>query len=285
MIPETELILNPDGSLYHLNLRPEDVADTILTVGDPDRVAQVSKYFDRVEVRRQKREFVTNTGYLGSRRLTVISSGIGTDNVEILMNELDALVNLDLTTRTPRATPTRLQFVRLGTCGSLRPERAVDALVASETGTGLDSLMQFYDLPQSPVETARTEALRAALGLTLRPYQVEGTTSLIARFSPVFQPVHTLTCPGFYAPQGRFLRLSPRIDGYLNSLNEFKLNNYSIDTFEMETAGYYAFGRLLGHDVLSLSVVLAGRRTGQFSPNPERAVEHLICQALERLVG
>lgn len=283
MIPATELILNPDGSIYHLNLRPEDVATTILTVGDPDRVAMVSRYFDRVEVRKQKREFVTHTGYVGRKRLTVVSSGIGTDNVEILMNELDALVNLDFDTRTVRPHPLALQLIRLGTSGSLRRELPVDSLVASATGTGLDSLMAFYELPQSDPENERTAALQRQLDLGWQPYQATGSETLREQFAADFPLVHTLTCPGFYAPQGRFLRLRPRLDEYLTKLLNFESNRYSIDNFEMETAGYYAFGRLLGHEVLSLSAILASRMTGEFSPNPERAIERLIETVLERV--
>jgi uridine phosphorylase len=285
VIPETELILNPDGSVYHLNLRPEDLADTILTVGDPDRVPLVSRHFDRIDLRKQKREFVTHTGYLGARRLTVISSGIGTDNVEILMNELDALVNVDLETRTVRPVPRSLQFIRLGTSGSLRPELGVDSLVASVTGTGLDSLQQFYRLPQTEVEHERTQALQRQLGLSWQPYQATGSEALRLQLAYDFTPVHTLTCPGFYAPQGRFVRLAPRLDAYLDNLLTISSTQYSIDNFEMETAGYYAFGRLLGHAVLSLSVILASRRTGQFSPNPERATERLLTTVLERLAS
>lgn len=284
MIPESELIINADGSIYHLGLRPGEVSDFILTVGDPDRVSNVSDHFDRIELRRQRREFVTHTGYVGSQRVSVISSGIGTDNVEIVMTELDALFNIDFETRTVRPVPTPIRFIRLGTSGSLRADLPVDSLAYSATATGLDTLMAFYPLPQSGEELERGRALQNALGLSFTPYCVPVSPGLADRFTEGLLPAHTLTCPGFYGPQGRSLRIQPKFDNYLKIITEHRFREYSFGNFEMETAGYYAFARLLGHDFLSLNAILANRLTGKFSVRSEQTIDTLIQTTLARLV-
>jgi uridine phosphorylase len=282
-IPESELIINPDGSIYHLGLRPGEVSDLILTVGDPDRVSVVSRHFDSVEITRRRREFVTHTGYVGKQRVTVISSGIGTDNVEIVMTELDALFNIDFTTRTPVLNPTSLRFIRLGTSGSLRRELPVDSLVASRSAIGLDTLMQFYNLPQSDEQCAVARALGEALNLGFTPYLADASPELVGSFSVDFLSSNTLTCPGFYAPQGRTLRLTPRTDFYLEKLIQFDTNGYSVGNFEMETAGYYVLSNLLNHKFLSLNAIMANRVTGEFSRQGEKTIDRLITMVLERL--
>lgn len=278
MIAASELVLHADGSVYHLRLRPEELADTVLMVGDPDRVEQVSKRFDSLEMTRRSREFVCHTGRLGPRRLSVLSSGIGVDNVEIVMMELDALRNIDLSTRTPRQALNPLNIIRLGTSGTFREDWELGSLVYSATATGLDSLLDFYPLEQSPGQSEQMRRLRHGIGLGFTPYATAPEEALAAAFSEKFRPAHTLTCPGFYAPQGRSLRLPLRFAGYLQ-----QLQSLGFDNFEMETAGYYAFGAMLGHRVVSLSVLLAQRMSGRFAPDPAAAVEHLIETALEAM--
>lgn len=287
--PETELVLNSDGSLYHLCLRPEDVSDLIITVGDPDRVAQVSKYFDRLEVQKQKREFRTHTGYVGKRRVTVISSGIGPDNVEILMNELDALANIDLTLRADKAEHTKLKLVRVGTCGSLQKHVATDDFLVSRWAVGLDNLMQYYQLPQTAEEDTLTAQLSQQLGLSFQPYALQNTadfvqcTLLQQRLDSPLHQGNTLTCPGFYAPQGRALRAAMRFDHWIPSLEGFAHEGFMFHNFEMETASYLAFARLLGHEFVSLNAILANRITHQFSRQPEQQIEKLIVALMEQI--
>ncbi|SDK84086.1 uridine phosphorylase [Catalinimonas alkaloidigena] len=282
MISPADLILNPDGSVYHLGLRPEHLADTVLTVGDPERVAQVSQHFDRIEFQTQKREFVTHTGWLGKKRLTVISSGMGTDNVEILMTELDALVNVDLTQRTPHPTLRALNVVRLGTSGALHADLPIDSLLVSAQAVGLDPLTQFYDFPQEAHERALGEALQRHLDLSFRPYVVAGSARLQEKLASDLTPGLTLTCPGFYAPQGRHVRLAPRPTDLLERYRTFGWQRQRLTNFEMETAGYYALGRLLGHEVLSVNALVANRANDQFSTQPGTTVERMIRRVLER---
>lgn len=279
---ESDFILNADGSVYHLGLRPGEVSNLILTVGDPERVAKVSRYFDEVELTRQRREFITHTGRIGRQRITVVSSGMGTDNVEVLMNELDALFNVDFQTRTVKHAHTPLFFVRLGTSGSFLPELSVDSIAFSETGTGLDTLMQFYLLPQSTSELERCERLKNRLGLGFLPYSVSGSERLLSLF-PEGHRSHTITCPGFYAPQGRVLRLRPSIEGLLTKLLNISQTDFSFGNFEMETAGYYAFARLLGHEFLSVNAILADRLRGHYSRQPDKTVDGMIEQVLTAL--
>jgi uridine phosphorylase len=283
MIPASELILNANGSIYHLGLRPEDLADTVLVVGDPERVSMISRYFDGVELRINRREFVTHTGHIGNKRLTVISSGIGTDNVEILMTELDALVNVDLMSREVKTARKRLQIIRIGTSGSLQADIPVDSYVASASAIGLDTLMCFYQLPQTEIQQAITQTLQQRLGLPFQPYCVAGSADLKARFGYDMFDGNTVTCPGFYAPQGREIRLALKIPGLVSELNGFDYNGYRLTNFEMETAGYYALCQLLGHDMLSLNAIVANRIAHQFSSDGEKVIDELIRKVLERL--
>jgi uridine phosphorylase len=283
MIPASELILNANGSIYHLGLRPEDLAETVLVVGDPERVSMISRYFDGVELRINRREFVTHTGHIGSKRLTVISSGIGTDNVEILLTELDALVNIDLSSREVKTARKRLQIIRIGTSGSLQPDIPVDSYVASASAVGLDTLMCFYQLPQTEIQQNLTKDLQQRLDLPFQPYCVTGSADLKARFGYDMVEGNTVTCPGFYAPQGRELRLALKIPGLVNELNGFDSNGYRFTNFEMETAGYYALCQLLGHDMVSLNAIVAHRITHQFSADGEKVIDGLIRKVLARV--
>jgi uridine phosphorylase len=281
----TDLILNPDGSIYHLNLRPEHLADTVITVGDPDRVEKVSQHFDSIEFKSNKREFVTHTGMLGGKRLTVISSGIGTDNVEILMNELDALVNIDLDTFEEKPIHKSLNIIRLGTSGSLQKHIPVDSVVIARKAIGIDNLGAFYPSPFLPIDGA----VKKNLNLGFMPYSVNAKMKLY-NFFWKDAPQHwfegtTVTCPGFYAPQGRVLRYNPKIDGLLEKLNNFQYDGISLTNLEMETAGYYLMGKILGHDMLSISVILANRMSNEFSKQPEKQVDSLIKIALEKIIS
>ena len=282
-IPESELIINKNGTIYHLNLLPEHISDTIITVGDPDRVAMVSKYFDEIEVQITKREFVTHTGYYKGKRLTVISTGMGTDNIDILMNELDALVNIDFQSREPNEERITLKIVRVGTSGSLQQDIPLGSHLVSHTAVGLDSLMEFYPLEQSGQEQRITEALQEQLGIGFRPYCVNGSKSLLDKIAFDMVPGNTLTCPGFYAPQGRVLRVGLRNAALLEQYNSFRMDDFRFTNFEMETAGYYAMGRLLGHEMLSLNAIVANRITHEFAANSEEVIDSLIVKVLERI--
>ena len=285
-IRESELILNRDGSIYHLNLRPEQVAPLIITVGDPERVVKVSRHFDLVDHRVRKREFVTHTGWLGNIRLTVISTGIGPDNVDIVLNELDALFNIDLATRQPKAKPEQLTFIRLGTAGSLQPEVPVDSFVASSGAVGMDGLMQFYraeNQQQHPLLAALRAHTAGEWDFPVSPYFAEGDKSLLRHFSQNFHAGITATNPGFYGPQGRQLRAPVRLPEYLDLLQTFEFQGNKIVNLEMETAAIYGLAQLLGHRAISLSAILAHRPSGTFSRNPEKAVRRLIETVFEKI--
>ena len=282
-ISPTDLIINPDGTIYHLNLLPENIADTIITVGDPDRVKFVSQYFDSIEFQVSKREFVTHTGYLNGKRLTVISSGIGTDNVEILMNELDALVNIDFKTFEVKPEHKSLNIIRLGTSGSLQKSIPVDSFVVSEWGVGFDALGLFYQSQSNQT----IYDLRRDLGLEFTPYCNPAGFDLFKLFIET-APENwfagmTVTCPGFYAPQGRTMRYSPKIIGLLQKMNGYYRDGNILTNLEMETAGYYLMGKVLGHEVLSISAILANRMTNEFSQKADKQIDNLIKVALERL--
>ncbi len=281
-IPESELILNEDGSIYHLHLYPDQIGDLIFTVGDPDRVAEVSKYFDSLDFQNSKREFVTHSGRIGGRKVSAMSTGMGTDNVEIFMNELDALVNIDLENRTIKKELTQLQIVRLGTSGAIQPNIPVGSLLLSEKAIGIDTMMNFY--PDSSKNQDLARAFKEFLKLDFTPYQTEASLALSAKANQGFIQGITLTAPGFYAPQGREIRYSTKISDYAQKIQEFEYGGQSITNLEMETAGYYALGELLGHEVLSLNAILANRALGTFDSNPSRTVEKLIEKALSIFV-
>lgn len=282
-IPASELILNEDGTIYHLNLLPEQISATIITVGDPDRVAKVSKYFDEIEVEVAKREFVTHTGYYKGKRLTVISTGMGTDNIDILMNELDALVNIDFVSREVNEEKISLKIVRIGTSGALQTSVPLGSHLASHTSVGLDTLMEFYPLPQTEQEQSITKALQQKLGIGFQPYCVSGSESLIKKIGYDMIPGNTLTCPGFYAPQGRLLRAGVRIQELLQKYHNFRHNDYKLTNFEMETAGYYSMGRLLGHEMLSLNAMVVNRITQEFATDADDIIDDLIVKVLDRI--
>jgi uridine phosphorylase len=285
-ISNAELILNADGSIYHLNLRPEDIASTIITVGNPGRVARVSQYFDEVRVKKEKREFVCHTGRIGQRELSVLSTGIGPDNIDIVINELDALVNIDFETRAPKAEHTALNIIRIGTSGSLRADLPVDSFVASAYGIGLDNMLSFYQYQQNLAEAELEDELRAFLKekMDLPFYVCAGSKTLLETVGQGMHPGITLTAAGFYGPQGRQLRLQPRFNTErMEQLGHFYFGQTPITNFEMETAAIYGLCRMLGHQALSTNVILANRPAGQFSPDPKKSVGKLIKFVLQQL--
>lgn len=284
---ESELILNSDGSIYHLHLRPEHISDTIITVGDPDRVEAVSRYFDKIEFTTQKREFITHTGYIGNKRLTVLSTGIGTDNIDIVFNELDALVNIDLNERKEKTNKTSLKIVRVGTSGTLQKDIPVDAILLSEMGLGMDGLLNYYKLDNSEKEIAILKALNSKIEFPLPVKLSSCSESLLARFSSIENAYRgiTISATGFYGPQGRFLRAQPAISGFIDLMAEFEFVGTRITNLEMETAAIYGMGKILGHECLSVNVILANRQTGEFSKDGHKSVDRAIQHTLDLLTS
>ncbi len=284
----SELIINPDGSIYHLNLRPEQIPQTVITVGDPDRVAAVSKHFDRVDEKVSKREFVTHIGELNGQRLMVISTGIGTDNIDIVLNELDALVNIDFNTRQLKAEKTALDIIRIGTSGAMQESLSVDQFVFSQYSIGLDGLLLFYDYVNNANETMVMyefmQQIAPKVTFPIRPYIAEASNELLEKIAKNHLKGITITCPGFYAPQGRQLRAIPSVEQLLDYLPTYSYRDIQITNFEMETAGIYGLSNVLGHRALSCNAILANRVTGEFSQSPGEIVEKLIVEVLERLV-
>ena len=284
-ISNTDLILNQDGSIYHLNLLPEDIADTVLTVGDPDRVSEISRYFDRIELKKGKREFITHTGYLGSKRLTVLSTGIGTDNMDIVLNELDALVNIDFKTRMLNKKLKSLDIIRIGTSGAIQEDIPIDSILVSEYGLGLDSLMHYYVHELSGDERLLQNTVSAHFDSLkgISPYISSADQGLLKTIGKDFLRGITLTAPGFYSPQGREVRAKASFNGLLEQFRSFSYEGQRITNLEMETAGIYALSKALGHKVLSINVILANRVNFEFSSNPAKIIDGAIQMVLSRL--
>ncbi|KAF2519307.1 nucleoside phosphorylase [Flavobacterium salilacus subsp. salilacus] len=285
-IQESELILNPDGSVYHLNLKPENIAENIIFVGDQDRVEKITQHFDSIEFSTQKREFKTQTGSYKGKRITVLSTGIGPDNIDIVMNELDALVNIDLNTRQPKKELTSLTIIRVGTSGSLQADIPVDSFVMSQYGLGIDNMLRFYNI-DTVSETDIEDAFISHTDWDLRkgrPYVIKGSEKLIPFFdSKKIYKGLTATAGGFYGAQGRILRLDIQ-DRELNSkMDNFNFNGNRITNLEMETAAIYGLSALLGHNALSLNAIIANRATGNFSKDPYAVVNNLITYTLEQI--
>jgi len=283
IIPESELILNNRGAIYHINLLPEELAETVILVGDPGRVEKVSKYFDRIEHRLQHREFVTHTGFIGNKRMTIISTGIGPDNIDIAMNELDALANIDFKNRTINAEFKKLNIIRFGTSGALQADITIDSIVASTHGLGFDNLMNYYDYEKSADEknliASFLEQTKMDTSITM-PYVFRGSEMLIKKFDDSFFKGITVTAPGFYGPQGRELRLKSRSRELIDKLTDFTFNGFRITNFEMESSAIFGLGKLLGHECLSINVVVANRVTQKYSIDGNAAVEKMIERAL-----
>jgi uridine phosphorylase len=283
-IAESEMILNARGAIYHLNLKPDEIGNTVFLVGDPDRVKEVSKHFDKIDYKGEYREFITHTGFIGKKRLSVLSTGIGTDNIDIAINELDALVNIDFTTREINATTSSLNLIRIGTSGALQPEIPVDNFIASTHGLGIDNLLNFYRLEQNDEEKQLLHSFVTSTQLHSQigyPYIAGASASLIKHFVKDFYQGITVTCPGFYGPQGRILRLGISNPELINRLTQFRFGQHRITNFEMETSAIYGLSKLLGHNCLSLNAVIANRVRKEFSKDGKAAVENLIVKVLE----
>ena len=282
-ILESELVLNEDGSVYHLHLIPEDIADTILLVGDQDRVAEVSKYFDRIDIKKNKREFYTHTGYIGKKRITVLSTGIGTDNIDIVLNELDALANIDLIKREEKAEKKSLKFIRIGTSGSLQKTVEVDSIVASSHGLGLDGTMNFYPVEFSENEKHLQTEISKQLDLSfVNSYVTQSPGNILSLFPELTKGI-TATCCGFYAPQGRILRAGVKIPNLIERLNNVDVNGLHITNFEMETATIYGLAKILGHEAVSVNAIVANRITHQFSKHPYKTIDQTILKVLDAI--
>jgi uridine phosphorylase len=282
-ISETDLLLNNDGSVYHLNLLPKHLSDRIITVGDPNRVYMVSQFFDDVEFEMNKREFITHIGKFNGKKITVISTGIGTDNIEIFFNEIDALANIDLKTREFKPRKRRLKIVRIGTSGAVQDGVGLGAHLATDYAVGFDNLMNFYDLPMDDFETGLAHDLQKKISLPFMPYVVRGSQPLREQIGFDMVNGNTLTCPGFYAPQGRELRVPIRFPKLVEDIGYYHKGDFWLSNFEMETSGYYAMARLLGHDVLSVNAIIANRVKNKFSRNPNKVIEALVLKVLERI--
>ena len=284
MINDSELILNADGSIYHLNLKPEDIADTIIFVGDPDRVPQVSKFFDFIDVKKGKREFITHTGNLNNKRITVISTGIGTDNIDIVLTELDALVNYDFENKIWKDNIKSLKIIRIGTSGSIQGNIAMGTILASEYAVGFDALMQYYKKPYTQEELKLQESIvETFYDLDFKPYIGKASESLLNKIAYDMPKGITMTAPGFYGPQGRNLRSKNVYPNLIKQANSFQFGNKQITNLEMETAGIYAMSNMLGHEAISINAILASRVQESFCNNPQEIVDNAIKLVLERL--
>lgn len=287
-IPESEMVLNDDGSIYHLHLRPEDLAETVLLVGDPDRVPIVSQFFDHIELKKSKRELVTHTGKIGNKRLSVISTGMSTANIDIVLTELDALANIDFQTRLIKSKRTALNLIRLGTAGSIQLDVPMDSVVVSDYAFGIEGLAHFYPFNPSSTESSLNQQFRQhfnhapALNCS---YVVRGDQTLVNQFCKIFHRGNTLTCGGFYGPQGRILRLAlgKNLENFITRLKDFSWQNNFITNIEMETAGIYVMSALLGHRACSLSTILADRQGGNFTHNAPNAIRAMIEKTLTLL--
>lgn len=266
----SELILNKDGSIYHLDLLPEDVAHNVIFVGDPDRVQQVSQHFDKIDFKKHKREFITHTGWFNNHRITVMSTGIGTDNVDIVINELDALVNIDFTTHKVKENLTSMNFIRIGTSGSIHPGLDCDQILVSALAVGTDNLGEYYKSKKA------NHPLLPSWSYVASRYDFD-----INSFPAPIKEGITLTCPGFYGPQGRILRITPAYTIPIDDLHKEKWNGHSFTNLEMETAALYLLSDTLGHKAISINAILANRLTGDFSQNPGKTVDDLIVHTLE----
>ncbi|MFY9244068.1 MAG: nucleoside phosphorylase [Polaribacter sp.] len=286
-LKESELILNKDGSVYHLNLRPENIANNIIFVGDQDRVDKISKYFDLIEFTTQKREFKTTTGTYKKKRFTIISTGIGPDNIDIVLNELDALVNIDLKTRATKKQLTKLNIVRIGTSGSLQEDIPVDSFVISSHGLDLNGLLHSYqidDITNPELENAFVAhtnwSSKKAFPLIIEnSKELENKLTSAKTFTGI-----TATAGGFYGPQGRVLRLAIQDPELNHKIDSFIFKEHRITNLEMETSAIYGLSKLLGHNACSINAIIANRANGTFSKNPSKVIANLIEYTLEKLV-
>ncbi len=286
IIKSSELVLQSDGRVYHLNLFPEELADTVILVGDPGRVNIISKHLNDIEVDTQNREIHTVTGYYKGKRLSILSTGMGTDNLDIVVNELDALANIDLRKRQIKPNHRRLNLIRLGTSGALQADIPLNAFIASEYAIGLDGLLYFYRQHKDLVDFDMTNHFIRYFDYATelpKPYAVASSSSLLAKFQDGFVHGITLTAPGFYGPQGRELRLEVSYPDFYAKIPDFSYQNHRIANFEMETSALYGLGRMLGHNTLTVCVAIANRFKKEFNDSYHEAVERLIVEVLERV--
>jgi len=287
MLMCSELILNNDGSVYHLKLHPEDIADTIIVVGDPNRVPLISKHFDKINITKSNREFITHTGYIGKKNVSVMSTGIGVDNIDIVFNELDILSTIDLKSRTLKETKRTFKIIRLGTTGGLNDKINVDDILFSRYAIGIDGVPHHYKYDLNLFEQKLSQEFAQKTNWSKKlaePYAVKSSDFLWNHmYEDQFNKGITLTMNGFYAPQGRSLRIPLSQPDVLKKSDCILFNNLQVSNIEMETAGLYAFGKIFNHEVISLSTVLANRATGLFSSNPSKSIEKLINFALSKI--
>lgn len=286
-IAPSELILNPDGSIFHLHLKPGQVAGDVILVGDPGRVEMIAKFFDTIEVRAQNREFVTVTGHYRGKRITVLSTGIGTDNIDIVINELDALVNINLETREIKEEKTSLNLIRIGTSGALQGDIPVDAFLASRKAIGFDGLMNFYARREEIADLEFENAFKTYANwntLLASPYVVDCDTDLYNKITDKeFISGITISAPGFYGPQGRELRLNV-VDRHINDKIElFRFNEMKITNYEMECSAIYGLSKLLGHQALTVCIIIANRITHQASADYKPVMKRLVNKILDKL--
>ena len=287
-IKNSELILNSDGSIYHLHLKPLDISDTIIFVGDQDRVGEVTKYFDTIDFETQSREFKTQTGIYKGKRLSVISTGIGSDNIDIVLNELDALVNIDFKTREIKNTKTSLSIVRIGTSGALQPDIAIDSFVLSSYGMDINGMLQSYNIESIKNDTIEQAFVKHTKWSPKKPYPVIVTNS--KKLETILSSNQTLkaltaTCGGFYGPQGRVLRLKLQDENLNHKMDSFNFKGLKVANFEMETSAIYGLSKLLGHEACSMNAILANRALGTFSKNPQETIDKLIIYTLNKLIS
>jgi len=275
-ISQSELILNERGAVYHLDLLPEEIGEYIITVGDPQRVKKVSQYFDKITIKKKKREFKTHTGLLNGKRVSVISTGIGTDNIDIVLNELDALVNMNLETKKEKKKKTVLKFIRIGTSGALNPAIAVDSFVVNSSAIGIDGLGAFYGV--------KDKALDDAIPSSLIPlYSADADKALLKSIGHRMIKGVAITAGGFYAPQGRSIRYKVKHGNFIDELKDHSINGVAVSNMEMETAGIYLLANVLGHQALSCNAILANRENGTFSAYPNETVDKLIRTVIQEI--
>lgn len=283
----SELILHPDGSMYHLGLLPGQIADTVIMVGDPERVTAVSRHFSSIEHRVQKREFITHTGYIQGKRVTVISSGIGTDNIDIVLNELHLLVNYDLEKKEFKPERHALNIIRIGTSGCIQPDIEVDSVLISSMAVGIDNLLHFYNYIPSAAETALLAKFKmhCYFNYAIHPYVASASTDLATLFNEKnYLKGITLTAPGFYAPQGREINAAVSMKKFYEDIRSFTYEGLFITNIEMETAGIYGLANLLGHRAVSCNALLANRSNGSFSKDPAKTINNLIGKVLTEIL-
>ncbi|MBQ8959461.1 MAG: nucleoside phosphorylase [Bacteroidales bacterium] len=286
-IPASQLVLNNEGAIYHLNLHPDQLADDVILVGNPNRVDMIASFFDKIEVKRENRELISRTGCFNGKRITALSTGMGTDNLDIVMNELDALANIDLKTRMPKEEHRTLNLIRLGTCGALQPDIPVgDSYVATRYAIGLDGLLYFYEKNREVNEIAMRDAFIEQMNYPHdlpKPYVVEGSKTLFDRLAQGYYQGVTATAPGFYGPQGRTLRMHLSYPELNHKIEAFNYNDWRVCNFEMESSALYGLGKMMGHNCLTVCVAIANRVTEQFATDYHPFVKKLVLNTLERI--